>query len=150
MKTIKPVLFAAFALAGMLSLQPMARAAETSAAAQPAQDERGAAIRERMQAVAKELGLTDEQKQQLKPILQAEAEKMKALRDDQSLSRPEKLEKLKAIREELLPQLKEILTPEQLTKWQKLRQERQAKAAPVTARETSGKTPAATVQFKPR
>ena len=130
MKTIKPVLFAAFALAGMLSLQPMARAAETSAAAQPAQDERGAAIRERMQAVAKELGLTDEQKQQLKPILQAEAEKMKALRDDQSLSRPEKLEKLKAIREELLPQLKEILTPEQIAKWQKIRQERQGQAAP--------------------
>ena len=130
MKTIKPVFFAAFALAGMLSLQPMARAAETSAAAQPAQDERGAAIRERMQAVAKELGLTDEQKQQLKPILQAEAEKLKALRDDQSLTRPEKLEKLKILREELLPQLKEILTPEQLAKWQKLRQERLGQAAP--------------------
>ena len=130
MKTTKRVLFAAFALAGMLSLQSMARAAETPPATQPAKEEPGAAIRERMQAVAKELGLTDEQKQQLKPILQTEAEKLKALRDDQSLTRPEKLEKLKTLREELLPQLKEILTPEQLAKWQKLRQERQAKAAP--------------------
>jgi Spy/CpxP family protein refolding chaperone len=132
MKTIKPVVFAAFALAVMLSLQSTARAAETSAAAQPVKEEPGAAIRERMQTVAKELGLTDDQKQQLKPILQAEAEKLKALRDDQSLTRPEKVEKLKTIREELLPQLKEILTPEQLAKWQKLRQERQAKAAPST------------------
>ena len=130
MKTIKPVLFAAFALTSILSLQPMARAAETPTAAQPAKEGPGAAIRERMQAVAKELGLTDEQKQQLKPILQTEAEKLKALRDDQSLTRPEKLEKLKTLREELLPQLKEILTPEQLAKWQKLRQERQGQAAP--------------------
>ena len=130
MKTIKPVLFAAFALTGMLSLQLMARAAETSVAAQPVKEEPGAAIRERMQEVAKELGLTDDQKQQLKPVLQAEAVKLKALRDDQSLSRQEKIEKLKAIGAELLPQLKEILTPEQLAKWQKLRQERQAKAGP--------------------
>jgi len=137
MKTIKPLLLAAFALAGLSNLQPTARAEETSAAAQPAsaaaqpaQDERGAAIRARMQEVAKELGLTDTQKEQLKPIIQAEVEKWKALRDDQSLTRPEKLEKFKAIRAELLPQVKEILTPEQLTKWQKIRQERQAKAGP--------------------
>jgi Spy/CpxP family protein refolding chaperone len=137
MKTIKPLLLAAFALAGFPNLQPTARAEETSAAAQPAsaaaqpaQDERGAAIRARMQEVAKELGLTDTQKEQLKPILQAEFAKMKALHDDQSLTRPEKLEKLKAIHAELLPQVKEILTPEQLTKWQKIRQERQAKAGP--------------------
>jgi Spy/CpxP family protein refolding chaperone len=130
MKTIKPLLLAAFALAGLPNFQPTARAAETSAAAQPAQDERGAAIRARMQEVAKELGLTDTQKEQLKPVLQAEFAKMKALHDDQSLTRPEKLEKFKAIRAELLPQVKAILTPEQLAKWQKLREERPAKAGP--------------------
>jgi Spy/CpxP family protein refolding chaperone len=120
----------------MLSLQPTARAADlpaatqpAPAAAQPTPDERGAAVRERMQEVAKELGLTDTQKEQLKPILQAEFAKMKALREDQSLTRPEKLEKFKAIRAEILPQVKEILTPEQLAKWQKIRQERQDKAA---------------------
>ncbi len=135
MQTIKPLLPAALALAGMLSLQPTARAAEPSAAAQPAtatvqpaQDERGAAIRERMQEVARELGLTDTQKEQFKPILKAEFAKKKALREDQSLTRLEKLEKLKAIRAELLPQVKEILTPEQLEKWQKIHQQRQAKA----------------------
>ena len=129
MKTINRVFFATFALAGMLNLQPFLRAAETTAATPPVKDERGAAVRERMQTVAKELALTDDQKQQLKPILQAEAEKLKALRDDQSLTRPEKVEKLKTIREELLPQLMEILTPEQLAKWQKLREERLGKAA---------------------
>ena len=137
MKTIKSLLPAALALVGVLNLQPTARAAEPSAAAQPApvtaqptQDERGAAARERMQEVARELGLTDAQKEQLKPILKAEAAKMKALRADESLTRSEKLEKLKAIRAELQPQVKEILTPEQLEKWQKIREQRQAKAGP--------------------
>ena len=130
MKTIKPVLFAAVALAGILSLQPKARATETSAAAQPVKEERGGAIRKRMQKVAMELGLTDEQKQRLQPILREEWTKLKALRDDQSLTRLEKRKKLQAMREELLPQLKGVLTPEQLAKWQQLRQERLAKAAP--------------------
>jgi len=130
MKTIKPVLFAAVALAGILSLQPKARATETSAAAQPVKEERGGAIRKRMQKFAMELGLTDEQKQRLQPILREEWTKLKALRDDQSLTRLEKRKKLQAMREELLPQLKGVLTPEQLAKWQQLRQERLAKAAP--------------------
>jgi len=92
--------------------------------------ERGGAIRKRMQKVAMELGLTDEQKQRLQPILREEWTKLKALRDDQSLTRLEKRKKLQAMREELLPQLKGVLTPEQLAKWQQLRQERLAKAAP--------------------
>jgi len=44
----------------MLSLQSIAGEAETSAATQPVKEEQGAAIRERMQTVAKELGLTDD------------------------------------------------------------------------------------------
>jgi len=65
----------------------------------------------------------------LKPILQAEAEKLKALRDDPSLSRPEKLEKLKTLREELLPQLKEI-SRRSSSRNAEAPQERQAKAGP--------------------
>jgi Spy/CpxP family protein refolding chaperone len=123
---MKSRLLGILTLAGVVGLSPTVRAAENSATAQPAQNERGAAIRQRIQEVAKELGLTDTQREQLKPILQAEFAKMKALREDQSLTRPEKLEKIKAIRAELLPQLKEILTPDQLEKWQKIRQERPA------------------------
>jgi len=135
METMKSRLLGVLTLAGVVGLSPTVRAAESSATAQPApattqpaQDKRGAAIRQRMQEVAKELGLTDTQREQLKPILQAEFAKMKALREDQSLTRPEKLEKIKAIRAELLPQLKEILTLDQLEKWQKIRQERPAEA----------------------
>jgi hypothetical protein len=135
METMKSRLLGVLTLAGVVGLSPTVRAAESSATTQPApattqpaQDKRGAAIRQRMQEVAKELGLTDTQREQLKPILQAEFAKMKALREDQSLTRPEKLEKIKAIRAELLPQLKEILTLDQLEKWQKIRQERPAEA----------------------
>lgn len=132
MKTIKSVLFTGVALAGILSLQSMARATETSAATQPAKVEQDGAVLKHMQKVATELGLTAEQKQQLKPILRGERAKLKALRDDQSLTRLEKRKKLMALREELMPQLKGVLTPEQLAKWQQLRQQRLAKAGPST------------------
>jgi periplasmic protein CpxP/Spy len=129
MKTKLYAGLAACALAGLLSLSTVARAEEKSDGAQPATEKRGAVMRDRMQTIAKELNLTDAQKEQLKPILQDEFQKLKALREDQSLSREQKMEKLKAIREELLPQLKAILTPEQIEKWQKLRQERPGKSA---------------------
>jgi Spy/CpxP family protein refolding chaperone len=128
METMKARLLGVLTLAGVVGLSPTVRAAESSATAQPAQNERRAAIRGRMQAVAKELGLTDEQKQKLKPIIQGQWEKMRALRDDQSLARPAKFEKFKALREEMAAQMKGVLTPDQLAKWQNIRQERRGQA----------------------
>jgi Spy/CpxP family protein refolding chaperone len=103
----------------LLSLQPLAFSADAAKPAKPA-----AAVRERMQNMAKELELTDAQKEQFKPILKAEAAKLKALREDKSLSRKDRQEKIKAIREEMAPQIKAILTPEQFEKWQKIVKER--------------------------
>jgi periplasmic protein CpxP/Spy len=128
METMKSRLLGVLTLAGVVGLSPTVRAAESSATAQPAQNERRAAIRVRMQAVAKELGLTDEQKQKLKPIIQGQWEKMRALRDDQSLARPAKFEKFKALREEMAAQMKGVLTPDQFAQWQNIRQERRGQA----------------------
>jgi len=74
-----------------------------------------------MGKVAQELDLTKDQKQQLKPILQEEAQKLKALRTDTSLSRQQKRQKLQQIRQDMVAKIKPILTPEQLVKWQELR-----------------------------
>ena len=52
-------------IAGALSLQTLAQAADNQAPAQPAGGDRAAALRERMQDTAKELNLTDEQKEKL-------------------------------------------------------------------------------------
>ena len=122
MKTVHRTLLGSLLLCAVLWLHPSARAEE----AKPAVKER---IRERLQEVAKELNLTDEQKEKLKPIVQAEWEKVRELRADTSLSREQKIEKLKALKEELAPKVKEILTPEQLAKWKEIREEFRANIA---------------------
>lgn len=69
--------------------------------------------------IAKELGLTDDQKTQLKAALEDTMAKMKALHDDTSLSADDKKAKMKEIRDANQAKMKEILTPEQFAKWQK-------------------------------
>ncbi len=106
----------------LLSLQPLAQAADQGTPAGGAGGQRGTQLRERMQDAMKELNLTDEQKEKLKPLWQAQAQKMRELMKDQGLSRQEKVEKFKAAREEMEPKLKQILTAEQFEKWQKQRE----------------------------
>ena len=77
--------------------------------------------RERMQATAKDWKITDEQKAKLRSIFQPQMEKFRALRQDKNLTPQEKQEKFKALRKELSPQIKEVLTPEQYEKWEKAR-----------------------------
>jgi Spy/CpxP family protein refolding chaperone len=80
----------------------------------------------RLEAVAKELHLTRKQEKQLVPILQAEEPKLQAIRNDQSLSRAEKLQQLRAVHDESNPQVKAILTPSQYQQLQAIRQQRRA------------------------
>jgi len=105
------------AVAGALSLQPLARAADNQASAQPAGDNRAATLRERMQDTAKELNLTDEQKEKLQAIIREQVGKLRALRQDTSLSPEDKKEKVRTIRDEITAEVKKVLTPEQFEKW---------------------------------
>jgi len=77
--------------------------------------------RERMEPAKKDWNITDEQKAKLKAILQPQAEKFRALREDKNLTPQERMQKFKAMREELSPQIKEVLTPEQYAKWERAR-----------------------------
>lgn len=80
-----------------------------------------APAKQRFQNLAAELQLTDQQKQQLKPIFRDEAQKLKNLRAQTGLSRRQKHAQLNQIRQDLLARAKPILTPAQLQKWQELR-----------------------------
>ena len=71
--------------------------------------------------LAQELNLTAAQKQQLKPILREEAQKLKALRAETGVTKQQKRAELLQFRRDTLARIKGILTPEQLEKWQKLR-----------------------------
>jgi Spy/CpxP family protein refolding chaperone len=105
------------AIAGAVSLQPLARAADNQVPAQPAGGDRAAALRERMQDTAKELNLTDEQKEKLQTIIRGQMGKLRDLRQDTSLSPEDKKEKRQAIREAITAEVKKVLTPEQFEKW---------------------------------
>jgi Spy/CpxP family protein refolding chaperone len=113
----KHLLIALAAVAGTVTLQPLARADATNAPATPAAGERASAMRERMQDTVRELSLTPEQTAKLQTIVRERMEKMRALRQDTSLSFEDRREKLQAGREELLAEVKKVLTPEQFEKW---------------------------------
>jgi protein CpxP len=73
--------------------------------------------KERLDKMTEELSLTDDQKSKVEVILKDQADKMKALRDDTSLSREERGPKMKVIMDDTAKQIRVILTPEQQTKF---------------------------------
>ena len=84
---------------------------------------RGPSVEQRMERLTEELKLTDAQKPKVKAVLEATAKKGQELRGDTSVPREELREKMQAIREQENKQLKEILTPDQYTKYEKMRAE---------------------------
>ena len=105
---------------------------------------------QRLEAVAKQLHLTVEQEKQLLPILQAEEPKLEAIKNDQSLSRAEKLQRLRAVHNESNPQVKAILTPAQYQQLQMIRQKRRAQLMMQAARSNPHQGGAARSSTPPR
>lgn len=85
------------------------------------------AARERRDARMAELGLTDEQRDKLRAAQRAQAEKLRAVREDSSLSREQKTAKARELRDSLMATTKSILTAEQFEKWEKSRESRRAR-----------------------
>jgi Spy/CpxP family protein refolding chaperone len=113
----KHLLIALAAVAGTLTVQPLAGAEATNAAASRPAGTRPGAMRERMEDTARELNLTPEQTTKLQTIVRERMEKMRTMRQDTSLSADERREKMRTGREELLAEVKKVLTPEQFEKW---------------------------------
>lgn len=85
---------------------------------------RGASIEQRLSHLKEALALTDEQVEQVRPILEEEKEKRQNLRSNVSLNndRSAMREKMMEIREETKKQLGSILTPEQLEQFDQIKQ----------------------------
>jgi protein CpxP len=77
----------------------------------------------RVDRMAKELSLNDDQKAKLKPIFEDETTKMKALRDDTTVAREDRRTKMQDIRKETDAKVKGVLTADQFSKWQEQRQQ---------------------------
>ncbi len=67
------------------------------------------------------LNLSDEQMQKLEPIMKEQQAKVQALRTDATLSRQEKVAKMRQIGEAASAKFKAVLTPGQSEKLQKMR-----------------------------
>jgi Spy/CpxP family protein refolding chaperone len=84
----------------------------------------------RMQKLANDLGLSDAQKAQLKPILQSAGQQAKAIKADTSLTPEARKAKMKDLRKSTNQQMMAILTPDQRQKLKAMRrQQRAAKGA---------------------
>ena len=122
MKMQKVSWMAALAAGALIALSPLVRAEDkpTPPEGRPPQGQRGEMAKERAAKMAEELKLTDEQKTKVTALLKEQAETMRGIKD---ATPEERREKMKAGREEMQKKMKTILTPEQYTKWEKLRKE---------------------------
>jgi Spy/CpxP family protein refolding chaperone len=101
-------------------------------------DQAGNRMRERFQnrltVLAEKLNLTDEQKAAINPILATEVNDIKAVMQDNSISKEQKQSKIADIRDASDKKINALLTPEQQAKWAQLKenakQEHNKKNAP--------------------
>jgi Spy/CpxP family protein refolding chaperone len=69
------------------------------------------------------LGLTDDQKAKIGPLVQKNRAEIKAIRSNDSLTKEQKHQQISAIRQNMDLQMKAILTPEQYQKFEGLKAE---------------------------
>lgn len=122
------VIMSLFAVTAAVRAEDKPKAAGPDAAGKCAAGGHAVNPQDRMQLMSEKLGLDDKQKEQLKPILQEQQEKMRGIFTDASLAREQKMEKIKVARTEFDAKIKGLLTPEQFEKWQKMHEEMRAKA----------------------
>jgi phage gp16-like protein len=77
----------------------------------------------KLQAVAQQLDLTPQQKVKILPILADEGPKVEAIKNDNSLSKIQKIQQIRVIHRQTDPQMKAILSPAQYQKLQAIRQQ---------------------------
>jgi Spy/CpxP family protein refolding chaperone len=102
---------------GISVLMASMSSAQQKSAQQPSAQQKSA----KLEAIAQYLNLTPQQKEKILPILADEAPKVRAIKEDLSLSRMQRAQQIKAIHQKNDPQMKAILSPEQYQKLQAMR-----------------------------
>ena len=92
----------------------------TSAATSLAQK---AGAMSKAEAIAQQLQLTPQQKIKILPILRDEVPKVNAIKNDNSLSKVQKMQQIRVIHQQTDPQMKAILSPAQYEKLKTIRQQ---------------------------
>lgn len=89
-------------------------------------------VRTRTDVLALRLKLTDEQKEKVRPILDAETKQMLEFRTQTNLPAADRRAKMMTIREDTNTKLKAVLTPDQYTLYTRPFQSRMTNAIPAT------------------
>ena len=79
-------------------------------------------VQQKLHQLSTELGLTDDQKSKIKPVLQDEVRQMNSVSDDTSMSQDQKNAKMEQIHESANTQIQSVLTPEQQTKLSQMKE----------------------------
>ena len=90
--------------------------------AMPSYDQKSGAM-SKAEAIAQQLNLTPEQKIKILPVLRDEMPKVSAIKNDNSLSNMQKVQRIRAIHQQTDPQMKAILSPVQYEKLKTIRQQ---------------------------
>jgi Spy/CpxP family protein refolding chaperone len=90
----------------------------------------GARPQVNFERVATQLSLSDDQKPKVKAVLDERLQKVADLRKDTTTAPVDKRAKFKEITDDANAKLKEILTPEQFEKWQKMMPSRRPPGGP--------------------
>jgi Spy/CpxP family protein refolding chaperone len=93
----------------------------SSAQQKSAQEPTGQQQNAKLEQIAQYLSLTPQQREKILPILGDEAPKVREIKNDPSLSRMQRAQKIKAIHQQNDPQMKAILSPAQYQKLQAMR-----------------------------
>ena len=88
----------------------------------------------KLEAISKQLDLTPQQKLKILPILGEEAPKVEAIKNNNSLSRIQKVQQIRAIHQQTDPQMKAILSQQQYEKLKAIRQQAIREATQTYAR----------------
>ncbi|RRJ94922.1 hypothetical protein Ga0100231_011905 [Opitutaceae bacterium TAV4] len=106
------------------------RAGDDKPSGKPGKPPAGQSAEARLEKLKTDLDLTDDQTTKIKAILFDEAAALKALRDDTSLDRKDKREKMMELRKTYREKTEAVLTAEQKAKFEKLLSERRGPGGP--------------------
>jgi len=136
MKTNKLQIFALVTLGGLIALGPIARADDTPATPAPAPGVGAGTnapagrpnLRAEMEKLFALIKPTEDQKEQLKTIFKERNEKIKALREDTTLTREDRMAKRKEIMEAITAKVKAVLSADQFAQYETFMKEQRGQA----------------------
>lgn len=121
------VLMGTLAVSTLPAENPEATPAATEKAKPKPGPGKGDMAKAKLDKLKTELTLTDDQARKIQAIMEEQQKAGKAIRDDASLSKEQKMEKMKAHRAETDTKINTELTPEQQAKWAEMKKNRPAK-----------------------